>query len=253
MGDRVKETKLPILYVHGTGGQDELVFDGASFGLDGAGLVTYQAETFREATDIVDFDGAAVRGPMARPLTEEEVIYRALMTGTADYVNKNRFPGVLLGLSGGVDSALVLAICVDALGADPRARRDDAFRLHRAMSLEDAREMAVLHGVKYTEIAMAPLFHAYKTVLAPTFGGRPEDTTEENLQSRIRGTLLMALSTSSARSWSPPATRARWRRLLHALRRHGGGYAVIKDIVKTLVYRLSNWRNTQGYAIPRHA
>src|SRR5690242_3612580 len=109
MGDRVKETKLPLLYVHCTGGQDEIVFDGASFALDGEGLVTYQAETFRETVDIVEYDGTSVKGPMARPLVEEEVIYRALMTGVGDYVNKNRFPGVLLGLSGGVDSALVLA------------------------------------------------------------------------------------------------------------------------------------------------
>ena len=126
MGARVKETKLPLLYVHGTGGQDELVFDGASFALDAEGMITYQGETFHEAIDIVNWEGAAVAGPMAKPLTEEELIYRALMTGVGDYVNKNRFPGVLLGLSGGIDSALVLAICVDAAECEPawHARQD---------------------------------------------------------------------------------------------------------------------------------
>src|SRR5687767_14856003 len=252
MGNRVKETKLPLLYVHGTGGQDELVFDGASFALDGEGLITYQAETFREAIDIVDFEGPAVRGPMARPLTEEEVIYRALVTGLGDYVNKNRFPGVLLGLSGGVDSALVLALCVDALGAQ---------RVHAVMmpsdytasiSIEDAREMAVIHGVKYSEIAIRPLFEAFRASLAPSFGSRPEDATEENLQSRIRGTLLMALSNKLGSIVVTTGNKSEMATGYATL--YGdmaGGYAVIKDIVKTMAYRLSNWRNTRGRAIPQ--
>src|SRR3954468_5760017 len=117
MGARVKETQLPVLYVHGVGGQDELVFDGASFALDAEGGIAYQGESFREALDIVQFDGPRVKGPMAPPLTEEEIVYRALSTGIADYVNRNGFPGVVLGLSGGIDSAVVLALCADALGA----------------------------------------------------------------------------------------------------------------------------------------
>ena len=119
MGARVKETQLPLLYVHWVGAQDELVFDGASFALDTQGLLTYQGETFRETIDLVEWrDDGKLAGVIAPPLAEEETIYRALMTGVRDYVDKNRFPGVLLGLSGGVDSALVLAICIDALGAD---------------------------------------------------------------------------------------------------------------------------------------
>jgi NAD+ synthase (glutamine-hydrolysing) len=252
MGARVKETKLPLLYVHGTGGQDELVFDGASFALDAAGLVTYQAETFLESVDIVDWDaGGAVRGPMAKPLTEEEIIYRALMTGVGDYVNKNRFPGVLLGLSGGIDSALVLAICVDALGPE---------RVHAVMmpsdytasiSIEDAREMAKIHGVQYTEIAIRPIFEAFRAQLAPAFAGKPEDTAEENLQSRIRGTLLMALSNKFGSIVVTTGNKSEMATGYCTL--YGdmaGGFAVIKDIVKTLVYRLSNWRNTKGRVIP---
>src|SRR5437868_3452814 len=251
MGARVKETKLPLLYVHGTGGQDELVFDGASFALDGGGLVTYQAETFRESVDIVDYSGGTVSGPMAKPLTEEEIIYRALMTGVGDYVNKNKFPGVLLGLSGGIDSALVLAICVDALGAE---------RVHAVMmpsdytasiSIDDSREMAKIHGVQYTEIAIKPIFESFRAQLAPVFEGKPEDTTEENLQSRIRGTLLMAMSNKSGAIVVTTGNKSEMATGYCTL--YGdmaGGYAVIKDIVKMLVYRLSNWRNTKGRVIP---
>ncbi|MGZ5584043.1 MAG: nitrilase-related carbon-nitrogen hydrolase, partial [Usitatibacter sp.] len=142
MGARVKETKLPLLYVHGVGGQDELVFDGASFALDAEGMLTYQAETFHESIDIVEMSGASVRGPIAPPLVEEEMIYRALTTGTRDYVDKNRFPGVLLGLSGGIDSALVLAICVDALGPERVHAVMMPSDYTASMSVEDAREMA---------------------------------------------------------------------------------------------------------------
>ena len=252
MGARVKETKLPLLYVHGTGGQDEIVFDGASFALNAEGLLTYQAESFREAIEIVEFEGDAVKGGIAPPLTEEETIYRALMTGTRDYVDKNHFPGVLLGLSGGIDSALVLAICVDALGAD---------RVHAVMmpsdytapmSVEDAREMAKIHGVKYTEIAIKPVFEAFRAELAVSFKGVREDTTEENLQSRIRGTLLMALSNKFGAIVVTTGNKSEMATGYCTL--YGdmaGGFAVIKDIVKTLVYRISNWRNSKGRVIPQ--
>src|SRR5260221_2950555 len=118
MGARVKETGLPLLYVHGVGGQDEIVFDGASFAFDADGALTYQAETFQEAYDVVEFEAASVKGTRAPPITEEDTIYRALVTGTRDYFDKNGFPGVLLGVSSGVDSALWLATCVDALRPD---------------------------------------------------------------------------------------------------------------------------------------
>jgi NAD+ synthase (glutamine-hydrolysing) len=251
MGARVKETQLPLLYVHGVGGQDELVFDGASFALAGDGMLRYQSETFRETVDVVDWEGANVKGAVAKPLTEEEMLYRALETGLRDYVDKNRFPGVLLGLSGGIDSALVLALAVDALGAE---------RVHAvmmpsvytaAMSLEDAREMAKLHGVKYTEIAIGPAFEALRAQLAPAFAGAPEDVTEENLQARVRGTMLMALSNKTGFMVVTTGNKSEMATGYATL--YGdmaGGFAPLKDIVKTLVYRLANWRNSQGRVIP---
>jgi NAD+ synthase (glutamine-hydrolysing) len=251
MGARVKETRLPLLYVHGVGGQDELVFDGASFAFDAEGLLTYQAETFREAVDIVDFEGAAVKGPVARPLTEEETLYRALETGVRDYVDKNRFPGVLLGLSGGIDSALVLALCVDALGAGRVHAVMMPSDYTAAMSVEDAREMARERGVKYTEIAIAPVFQALRAQLAASFEGLPEDTTEENLQARIRGTLLMALSNKTGSIVVTTGNKSEMAVGYATL--YGdmaGGFAPLKDIVKTLVYRLCNWRNSLGRVIP---
>jgi NAD+ synthase (glutamine-hydrolysing) len=252
MGTRVKETGLPMLYVHWVGGQDELVFDGASFALDGDGSLTYQGETFREAIDIVEFEGRKVTGAMAPPLTEEETVYRALVTGVGDYVNKNKFPGVLLGLSGGIDSALVLAICVDALGAGRVHAVMMPSDYTASMSVEDAREMAGIFGVKYTEIAIKPVFGAFRAQLAPSFAGRAEDTTEENLQSRIRGTLLMALSNKFGSIVVTTGNKSEMATGYATL--YGdmaGGYAVIKDIVKTLVYRLAYWRNTKGQVIPQ--
>ena len=252
MGARVKETRLPVLYVHGVGGQDELVFDGASFALDAEGMLGYQAETFREAFDIVEFEALAVRGAIAKPLTEEELIYRALMTGLRDYVEKNRFPGVLLGLSGGVDSALVLALCVDALGADRVHAVMMPSDYTAAMSVEDAREMARIHAVQYTEIAIRPVFDAFRTQLAPLFAGRPEDTTEENLQSRVRGALLMALSNKGGAIVVTTGNKSEMATGYCTL--YGdmaGGFALLKDIVKTQVYRIANWRNSQGRVIPQ--
>jgi NAD+ synthase (glutamine-hydrolysing) len=252
MGARVRETKLPLLYVHWTGGQDELVFDGASFALDAEGMLGYQAETFREALDIVELEGGQVTGPIAPPLTEEETIYRALMTGVRDYVRKNRFPGVLLGLSGGIDSALVLAICVDALGADQVHAVMMPSDYTASMSIEDSREMARIHGVKYTEIAIRPMFDAFRAALAPSFAGRPDDSTEENLQARIRGTLLMAFSNKLGSIVVTTGNKSEMATGYATL--YGdmaGGFAVIKDIVKTLVYRLSNWRNSKGRVIPQ--
>jgi NAD+ synthase (glutamine-hydrolysing) len=200
----------------------------------------------------VEFEGKAARGPVAPPLTEEEVIYRALMVGVRDYVDKNGFPGVILGLSGGIDSALVLAICVDALGAD-RVRAVMMPSDYTAqMSLDDAREMAKIHGVQYEEIAIKPMFDAFRAALAPSFAGRAEDKTEENLQSRIRGTMLMALSNKFGSIVVTTGNKSEMATGYATL--YGdmaGGFAVIKDIVKTLVYRVSNWRNSKGRVIPQ--
>src|SRR5258706_13148478 len=251
IGARVKETKLPVLYVHWTGGQDELVFDGGSFALDARGRIGYQGETFKEVIDIVEFEGDRIAGPMAPPISEEETIYRALVTGVRDYVDKNRFPGVLLGLSGGVDSALVLALCVDALGADRVHAVMMPSRYTASMSVEDSREMVKTLGVKYTEIAIAPIFDTFRAQLAPSFEGRAEDSTEENLQARIRGTLLMALSNKFG--WMVVTTgnkseMATGYATLYA--DMAGGFALIKDTRKTPVYRLANWRNTRARVIP---
>jgi len=252
MGLRVKEAGLPLLYVHGVGGQDELVFDGASFGMSADGTLGYQGETFEEATDIVTFEGGTLAGPMARPLTEEETIYRALVTGVRDYVGKNRFPGVLLGLSGGIDSALVAAICADALGADRVHAVMMPSEYTASMSIEDSLEIVRLTGIRYSEISIRPVFDAFRHQLAPSFAGRAEDTTEENLQSRIRGTLLMALSNKFGHLVVTTGNKSEMATGYATL--YGdmaGGFAVIKDIVKTLVYRLVLWRNGQGRVIPQ--
>ena len=252
MGARVKETGLPVLYVHGVGGQDELVFDGASFALDGDGAISYQGETFREALDGVELEGPKFKGAMAPPLTEEELIYRALATGLADYVNKNGFPGVVLGLSGGIDSALVLALCVDALGASRVHAVMMPSRYTAAMSLEDAREMARIHGVRYSEIPIDGAFESLAGALAPALGEAAPGKTEENLQARIRGTMLMALSNRSGALVVATGNKSEMATGYATL--YGdmaGGFAVIKDVVKTQVYRLSYWRNSKGMVIPQ--
>src|SRR5260221_6705174 len=251
MGARVKETGLPLLYVHGVGGQDEIVFDGSSFAFDADGALTYQAETFQEAYDVVEFEGAAVKGPKAPPITEGETIYRALVTGPRDYVEKNGFPGVLLGLSGGVDSALVLAICVDALGPERVHAVMMPSQYTAAMSIEDSREMAKIHGVQYTEIPITPVFERFRAQLAGPFAGRPEDKTEENLQSRIRGTLLMALSNKSGSIVVTTGNKSEMATGYATL--YGdmaGGAAAIQDTVKTLVYPISNRRHSKSPLVP---
>jgi NAD+ synthase/NAD+ synthase (glutamine-hydrolysing) len=252
MGTRVKETKLPLVYVHGVGGQDELVFDGASFALDGEGGIAYQAETFREALDLVDLEGARVKGPMAPPLTEEEVIYRALSTGLSAYVRKNGFPGIVLGLSGGIDSALVAAICADALGPEQVHAVMMPSPYTAPMSIEDAREIAGLLGVRYTEIPIGTLFETFRRELAPVFGDAAPDKTEENLQARIRGTLLMAVSNKTGALVVTTGNKSEMATGYATL--YGdmaGGFALLKDVVKTSVYRLAHWRNSKGLVIPQ--
>jgi len=252
MGERVRETGLPLLYVHCVGGQDELVFDGASFALSADATLAYQGDTFREALDIVEFTGARLSGPIAPPLADEEAVYRALLTGLRDYVEKNRFPGVLVGLSGGIDSALVAALCVDALGPGRVHAVMMPSDYTAAISVEDAREMARLMRLEYTEIAIRPVFEAFRAQLAPAFAGRPEDTTEENLQARTRGTLLMALSNKFG--WLVVSTGNKSEMATGYATLYGdmaGGYALIKDVVKTLVYRLAVWRNARGRVIPQ--
>ncbi|MDE2146488.1 MAG: NAD+ synthase [Burkholderiales bacterium] len=247
MADRARAVARPLLYAHLVGGQDEVVFDGASFALDAAGTVRARAPAFEEAVLTLDLaaDGTPA-GPVTPVPSLEAQAWSALVVGVRDYVDKNGFPGALIGLSGGVDSALVLAIAVDALGPG-RVRAVMMPSPYTAdISWIDAREMAARLGVRYDEIAIAPMFEAFRTSLAPLFAGRAEDTTEENLQARIRGTLLMALSNKLGAIVLTTGNKSEMATGYCTL--YGdmaGGFAVIKDVAKTLVYRLARWKNGQ--------
>ena len=252
--ERIADTGLPVAYCNLVGGQDELVFDGGSFALDKDGTLAWQGGMFVEELSILHFaDGLwQERGlPAARPV--EADVYEALVLGVRDYLGKNGFPGALIGLSGGVDSALTLAIAVDALGAD-RVRAVMMPSPYTAqMSLDDSREMVRRIGVRYDEIAIEPAMSTFAAMLAPQFAGLAEDTTEENLQSRIRGMILMALSNKTGSIVLTTGNKSEMATGYATL--YGdmaGGFAVIKDIYKTFVYRLCAWRNAQpgGPVIP---
>ncbi len=254
MRERIADTGLPVVYCNLVGGQDELVFDGGSFALDGEGVLAWQGAMFAEELSILHFaDGVWQERalPTARP--EEADVYDALVLGVRDYLGKNGFPGALIGLSGGVDSALTLAIAVDALGADKVRAVMMPSPYTAQMSLHDSREMVRRIGVRYDEIAIAPAMKTFAEMLAPQFVGLPEDTTEENLQSRIRGMLLMALSNKTGAIVLTTGNKSEMATGYATL--YGdmaGGFAVIKDIYKTFVYRLCAWRNAQpgGPVIP---
>ncbi len=253
MRERVAENGMPLIYVNMVGGQDELVFDGASFVLNRAGEVTHQLPLFKEALGIVTLENGDPRpGELAPERVLEAEVYDALCLGVRDYVTKNGFPGVLLGLSGGIDSALTLAVAVDALGAG-RVRAVMMPSQYTAdISREDARTEAETLGVRYTEIAIKLLFDAFLTALAAEFKGLAADATEENLQSRIRGTLLMALSNKSGAIVLTTGNKSEMGTGYATL--YGdmaGGFAVLKDISKRLVYRLSNYRNGISRVIPQ--
>ncbi|MEC5407084.1 NAD+ synthase [Paraburkholderia sp. MPAMCS5] len=246
---RIRETGLPMVYVNMVGAQDELVFDGGSFVLDGKGELIAKMPQFEEATAIVEFENGvpsaeqAKRG-VAPELSLEGQVYAALVMGVRDYVNKNGFPGALIGLSGGVDSALVLAVACDALGADRVRAVMMPSRYTADISTTDAADMARRVGVRYDEIAIAPMFDAFRGSLALEFAGRAEDATEENIQARIRGTLLMALSNKFGSIVLTTGNKSEMAVGYCTL--YGdmaGGFAVIKDIAKTLVYRLCHYRN----------
>ena len=247
MADRARSVAMPLLYSHLTGAQDEVVFDGASFALDVKGRVAARAPMFEEALTLVEIQGDSVSGPIAPVPCVEAQAWAALVTGVRDYLGKNGFPGALIGLSGGVDSALVLAIAVDALGADKVRAVMMPSPYTADISWIDARDMARRLGVRYDEISIVPMFDAFRTSLAPEFAGMPEDATEENIQARIRGTLLMALSNKFGAIVLTTGNKSEMATGYCTL--YGdmaGGFAVIKDVAKTLVYRLAVWKNAQG-------
>ena len=252
MAERARAVRLPLLYAHMAGAQDEVVFDGASFALDAAGTVTARAPMFDEALVCVDVKGDLVQGELAPLPSVEAQAWSALVVGVRDYIGKNGFPGVIIGLSGGIDSALVLAIAVDALGAE-RVRTVMMPSPYTAdISWIDAREMAAGLGARYDEISIVPMFDAFRTSLAEEFAGLKEDATEENIQARVRGTLLMALSNKFGAIVLTTGNKSEMATGYCTL--YGdmaGGFAVIKDVAKTLVYRLANWRNERSHAAGR--
>jgi len=253
---RIKDTGLPVVYVNQLGGQDELIFDGGSFAMNAAGEVVQRAAPFKEqlyAVDIDLIDGKAVpRGGHVEPeLSEEASVYNALVLGVRDYVGKHRFPGIVLGLSGGIDSALTLAIAVDALGADHVRAVMMPSRYTAQMSLDDAAQEARTLGVGYDVISIEGMFEAALGALKPVFTGRAPDTTEENIQARCRGLLLMAISNKTGRMVLTTGNKSEMAVGYATL--YGdmaGGFAPIKDCSKMLVYRLAHYRNSIAEVIP---
>lgn len=251
--ERVHETGMAIIYANLVGGQDELVFDGASFAVNQKAEITHQFPAFHEGLYWVMLEnGVPLPGDKAPAQTLEATVYQALCLGVRDYVTKNSFRGALVGLSGGIDSALTLAIAADALGAD-KVRAVMMPSLYTAnMSVEDSRSIAQILGVRYSEIPIQPMFDQFLGALASEFAGLPPDTTEENLQARIRGTLLMALSNKFGAIVLTTGNKSEMGVGYATL--YGdmaGGFAVLKDIAKTLVYRLAHYRNSLSQVIPK--
>ncbi|HMS27734.1 MAG TPA: NAD+ synthase [Burkholderiaceae bacterium] len=263
MANRVKATGLPLVYAHLVGGQDEVVFDGASFALNGHAELVARAAGFKEellfieakravgginnAYSAIDIVASCVDGeitPIAPMRSNEADLWDALVLGIRDYLGKNGFPGAILGLSGGIDSALVLALAVDALGKDKVRAVMMPSPYTADISWIDARDMANRLGVRYDEISIVPEFEAFKASLAGEFKGLAEDTTEENIQARIRGTMLMALSNKFGSMVLTTGNKSEMATGYCTL--YGdmaGGFAAIKDIAKTTVFKLCQWRN----------
>jgi NAD+ synthase (glutamine-hydrolysing) len=248
MRERVLACGLPLVYAHLVGGQDEVVFEGHSFALNLDGSVAGRAPSFIENMMLAHVNRAQaaieIIANVAPERTTDADLWDALVLGVRDYIGKNGFPGVILGLSGGIDSALVLAVAVDALGKDKVRTVMMPSPYTADISWMDAHEMASRLGVRYDEISIVPEFEAFKKSLAGEFKGLAEDTTEENIQARIRGTLLMALSNKFGSIVLTTGNKSEMATGYCTL--YGdmaGGFAVIKDLLKTTVFRLARWRN----------
>jgi len=247
--------QLPILYVNQVGGQDELVFDGGSFVVDARGDVQHRAIEFAEVMLSVEIETSpqlsVAAGAVATPLAELDAVWQALVLGMRDYVNKNGFPGVVLGLSGGIDSAVTLAVAVDALGPERVEAVMMPFRYTASMSIEDAAEQANTQGVAFSNRSIEPLYEAFMTTLAPAFEGLEPNITEENLQARCRGVLLMSISNKKNLLVLTTGNKSELAVGYSTL--YGdmaGGFDVLKDCPKMLVYALARYRNTLGQCIP---
>ena len=248
MQERCLATGLPLVYAHLVGGQDEIVFEGRSFALQADGALAGRAPSFKENLFAVEVERAQsaikLAADEAPERSSEADLWDALVLGVRDYLGKNGFPGAILGLSGGIDSALVLAVAVDALGADKVRTVMMPSPYTADISLADAREMAERVKVRYDEISIVPQFEAFKASLAGEFKGLAEDTTEENIQARIRGVFLMALSNKFGAIVLTTGNKSEMATGYCTL--YGdmaGGFAVIKDLLKTTVFRLARWRN----------
>ena len=251
VASRARETGLPILYANLVGGQDELVFDGGSFAVSGDGEVVVQGGFFKPGLVPLDLSrseqGLLIEGEHLPVPCEDEQVYRALVLATRDYVEKNGFPGALLGLSGGIDSALTLAVAVDALGPERVEAVMMPFHYTSEISLVDARRQAEHLRVRYSVLPIEPAFDGFMGLLAPRFDQVPVDTTEENLQSRCRGVLLMALSNKHGSVVLTTGNKSELAVGYATL--YGdmaGGFNVLKDVSKTWVYRLARFRNRQA-------
>jgi NAD+ synthase len=247
---RVVETGLPFVFAAQIGGQDELVFEGASFVLNADRSLAVQMPFFEEAVTLTEWrrDGerlVCTPQPLAPEPSRLEQTYRAMMLGLSDYVRKNRFPGVILGLSGGIDSAISAAVATDALGADKVRTFMLPSPYTSATSLEDAAECARLLGISCETVSITPAMEAFNGALAPIFAGREPDITEENIQSRARGLMLMAISNKIGNMVLTTGNKSEMSVGYATL--YGdmcGGYSVLKDVYKTTVFALCHWRNT---------
>ncbi|MBG3080083.1 NAD+ synthase [Proteus mirabilis] len=252
--EHCQRTHLPVIYLNQIGGQDELVFDGCSKVFDERGTITHRLAAFDEQTAVVEFDELTII-PMVNPAPELSPlaqVYQALVLATRDYVTKNGFKGAILGLSGGIDSGLTVAIAADALGKESVQAVMMPFRYTSEMSIHDAKEQADLLGVEFDTVSIEPMFDAFMAQLAPMFKDTAADTTEENLQARCRAVILMAMSNKRRRlvlTTSNKSESAVGYSTLYG--DMAGGFDVLKDVPKTLVFELSKYRNTLSPAIPQ--